>query len=209
MTSDASRQTLDLIHAAQAGEPSARNALAERFLPFALYVVRSKIGRPLRKRMESMDLVQEAMAGAFRSLSDVDPFPEVTDFESWLAKVIHNRVRHEGRRQNQQLRDVRREVAFTDAQGSGAAPAFDPEDLGGVPLDDVAFHEWERILQESLDVLPEIDQRILRLRYYEAQGASWEEIGERVGKSAAAARMANTHALVRLLAHVEARGAAP
>src|SRR5262249_14069822 len=81
-----------LLQLVQTGDKEALNDLYNRYLMRVLAAVRARLGAELRGKLESWDVVQEAMLA---SLKNVQSFTQTSEgaFLNWLAKVVENRIR--------------------------------------------------------------------------------------------------------------------
>src|SRR5438270_155492 len=84
--------TQALLQRVQIGDKEALNELYDRYLMRVLAAVRSRLGAELRGKLESWDVVQDALVA---SLNNVQSFNQSSEgaFLNWLAKVVENRVR--------------------------------------------------------------------------------------------------------------------
>jgi DNA-directed RNA polymerase specialized sigma24 family protein len=63
-------QTQLLVAGAKAGDRASMEQLFHLYSERILRIVRFRMGNELRSQMQSMDLVQDALMGAFRDLGD-------------------------------------------------------------------------------------------------------------------------------------------
>jgi RNA polymerase sigma factor (sigma-70 family) len=103
-------------------------ALCREHAVAARKLARSRLGKVLRRRLDSNDVVQEAFLEAARLyLGSGANRPDPREFRRWLAAVIENRIRslsrfHVGARK----RSILREVPFEQAGDPGTAVHENP-----------------------------------------------------------------------------------
>jgi RNA polymerase sigma-70 factor (ECF subfamily) len=122
-------------------------------------MVYSMAFRLLKSDVEAEDLSQEVFVSAFRSLAG---FKRSAKFSTWIYRITYNKA-------ISQLRKKRSELS-TDNE------VF-LETLGGVDRSDEILSQEEdtgKLLGEAIKQLPEGDQILIMLHYYEDQ--SMEEI---------------------------------
>ena len=86
------KETLTLIKEAKEGDNNALNEVCTRYMDRVHKLVRFRLGEKLRRKAESMDIVQDVM---LKAVKDIDKFD--TDSESrfinWLARLVENTIR--------------------------------------------------------------------------------------------------------------------
>src|SRR6476620_11162918 len=84
--------TQALLQRVQSGDRNALNDLYNRYLMRVLAAVRARLGAELRTKLESWDVVQDALLA---SLKNVGAFNQAGEgaFLNWLAKIVENRIR--------------------------------------------------------------------------------------------------------------------
>ncbi len=147
-----------LLQRASSGSDSGLGELLESFRDSMLAFAGRRIGRQLRRRLSSSDIVQETMLAAreqFRTFRGTHP----KEFQQWLYRLLHSTlvdgIRHH------RLTERRRTDREEDASiGSivGAQPT---------PSRIASDNEQAARLLLALQQLPEEDRRIVQLRYLE------------------------------------------
>ena len=155
------------------------------------------MGRELRSKLESIDVVQDVLMSVLKDLGNFT-YKTEGDFLRWLSRIAENRLRWHVQRLHMNKRDIRREVRL-----NGNRPTA--EDSVVAALDAVVTTTPSAIMskREDLDKLtkaidalkPEYRQVIILTRI---EGLSYKEIGERLSKSADAARMLFSRAMAEL-----------
>ena len=177
----------DLIQRAQAGSPEALNALYERCAGRLLAYVRLRLGRDLRARLESRDILQAAMMKSIEHLNEFKG-EETGSLMGWLARIADNEIRDRADFYQRQRRDAARELPLED---DAPVAALTRSALSRVILDE----EAER-LEAALESLPPAHREVILLRKFEE--LPFADIARRLGKSEDACRMLLARAMTAL-----------
>jgi len=155
--------------------------------PRLLAFIRLKMGRSLRARMESRDILQATFA---KSLLHLDDFEggESRAFTGWLMRIAENEIRDRVDFHGRQRRDAQRDE---DIAGYGEIARRTKSALSRLILDQRA----ER-LEAAIETLSEAHREVILLRAFEE--LSFPEIGRRLGKSEDASRMLYARAMTAL-----------
>jgi DNA-directed RNA polymerase specialized sigma24 family protein len=116
-----------LIERAQGGDRAALNDLCARYQDRVLAAVRLRMGAKLRRKVESWDIVQEVLMGAFRHIKSGD-FGTEGALMKYLNVLVENRLRDEADRQNAQRRNADREISLGARSSSDGNPLIDLPD---------------------------------------------------------------------------------
>ena len=190
-------ETIHLIQIARSGDKNALDDLFRRYGDRLLAIIRMRLGRKLRARMESVDILQEAMAAGVRGIQYVD-FASEGAFLHWMTKVCENRIRDLADHLQAQKRDVNRETPLeqmlpkTDTVFGPIAELChkNTPSLVAVKRENVIM------LEEAIDKLPvEQKEAIILVRY---EGLSYAEAGKKLQRSSDAVRMLVARAIVSL-----------
>ena len=178
----------DVLREALAGSDEALDALYRRYGPRLLAFIRLKMGRSLRARLESRDILQTTFLRSFERLEDFQG-DNVRSLLGWLMRIaereIHDRADFHGRQQ----RDARRDADVNDYAEALAVRTRSA--LTRVILDEQA----ER-LDAALAELSEPHRQVIILRAFEER--SFPEIAREMGKSDDACRMLYARAMTAL-----------
>jgi RNA polymerase sigma-70 factor (ECF subfamily) len=146
------------------------------------------LDQKLRPKLDSVDVVQDALILALDGLKDFT-YKNEGDFLRWLSTIAENRLRDILDRFHADKRDVDREIPFkkegrsTKGDSIGAAgPVRDT-----TPSVIVGKKEALDRLEKALDQLKPEYKEIIVLKKIE--GLSHAEIAERLGKNTGAVRM--------------------
>ena len=188
------RKTQRLITLAKEGDKTALNQLCGAYTTRVLWLVRLRMGKELRLKLESMDVVQDALIYAVRDLGDFT-YKTEGDFVRWLSRVVENRIRDHLDKLHANKRDIRREVQLSrdrisdkDSYVATAGP-IDTTTPSAIMSKSEDFDRLAR----AIDTLkPEYRQAIVLTKI---EGLSYQEIGDQLGKSADAIRMLVSRAM--------------
>ncbi|MER5968390.1 sigma-70 family RNA polymerase sigma factor [Streptomyces sp. NPDC002055] len=144
----------ELVTAARAGDPHARERLVSDCLPLVYNIV----GRALDGHADVDDVVQETM---FRALDGLGGLREPTGFRSWLVAIAMNQIR---RRWN-----ARQQTAVTSLDLAAEAP--DPTgDFTDLTILRLGLSGQRREVAEATRWLDADDRHLLALWWQEAAG---------------------------------------
>jgi RNA polymerase sigma-70 factor (ECF subfamily) len=156
------------------------------------------MGTELRSKLESMDLVQDALMCALRDLGDFT-YRNDGDFLHWLTKIAENRLRDNVDKLHADKRDIRKEIRLNDREQTEIS-AF--EGTAGpikVTTPSVIMSRKEDLdkLERAIDKLrPEYREVIILAKIEEL---SYQQIGDRLGKSIGAVKMLVSRAMMALV----------
>jgi RNA polymerase sigma factor (sigma-70 family) len=170
-----------VVHKGAHGRFAALEQAITSLLPFFQRWTHGRLPRYARRRMDSGDLVQEAIVGVLRNLGEIETADPVA-LRKYLIVAIQNRICDEIRRAN------RGEVANGVSNAADTRPS---------PLEDAIDEENRRQYREALLRLASEDQALLVGRI--DMGLSFEELALVTGRpSPDAARNATRRAALRL-----------
>ena len=104
-------KTQQLVMLAKVGDESALEQLCGAYAERIRRIVRLRMGSELRSKLESLDIVQDAMMSALRGLGDFSYRGEGS-FLRWLSGIAENQIREDLDRLHAAKRDIRKEVAL-------------------------------------------------------------------------------------------------
>lgn len=190
-------KTRHLVALAQDGDESALNRLCNVYGARVLWIIRLRMGAELRTKMESMDVVQDVLMSALKDLGHFT-YKTEGDFLRWLSKIAENRLRGHVQRLHMNKRDIRKEVRLDGYKPTAEDSVVAALDAVVTTTPSVIMSKREDLdkLAKAIDVLkPEYRQVIVLTKI---EGLSYKKIGERLGKSADAARMLFSRAMAEL-----------
>jgi RNA polymerase sigma-70 factor (ECF subfamily) len=177
----------DLLQRARSGSPEALNLLYERCAGRLLAFIRLRLGRDLRSRLESRDILQATLLKSLEHLGDLKG-NETRSLMAWLARIAEHEIRDCADFHHRQRRDAARDTAIDDDAPLAA--------LTRSALSRVILDEQAKQLEEALESLSTDHREVILLRKFEE--LSFAEIGRRLGKSEDACRMLLARAMTAL-----------
>ncbi len=162
-----------------------------------LRIIRLRMGAELRSQMESMDLVQDVLMGALRNLGGFT-YTNEGDFLRWLGTIAENRIRDNLDKLHAGKRDIRKETPLHNhASGStdGRTRVLEPA-RNTTPSLVLSGKEDLDKLEKAIDTLKPEYRRVIV--WAKIDGLSYQEMGDRLGKTADAAGHLLLRAMVAL-----------
>jgi len=189
--------TQALLQRVQTGDREALNELYNRYLMRVLAAVRARLGAELRGKLESWDVVQDALLASLKNVQSFDQSSEGA-FLNWLAKVVENRIRDQLDYFRAEKRDHRLERPLV---GPRSAESSAPLDLPGrscapTPSQALILSEDLARLEKAMDQLPEESRELIVA--VKIEGRTYDEIAQALDKSPDAVRMQVKRALSAL-----------
>jgi RNA polymerase sigma-70 factor (ECF subfamily) len=155
------------------------------------------MSRELRSKLESMDLVQNALIHALGGL-DQFTYKNEGDFVRWLSKIAENELRGSLKKLRADKRDIRKEVRLNNYRpttGGGFSGIPGPIE-STTPSVIMSKKEELDKLEKAIDELkPEYREVIILTKI---DGLSYKEIADKLGKSADAIRKLVSRAMAEL-----------
>ena len=180
-------QTADLLARAKAGSPDAVNLLYERVAARLLAFIRLRLGRELRSRLESRDILQATLLKSYEKLGEFRG-SKARSLMAWLARIAEHQIRDSADHIHRQRRDAAREAPLDD---SAPVPAITRSALSRVILNEEA-----RRLEEALEALSPDHRDVILMRKFEE--LPFAEIAQRTGRTEDACRMLLARAMTAL-----------
>jgi RNA polymerase sigma-70 factor (ECF subfamily) len=190
-------KTRHLVALAKDGDESALDQLCKVYGERVRWVVRLRMGGEIRSKLESMDLVQDALVCALRDLGNFT-YKSEGDFLRWLSEIAENRLRDNLDKLHADKRDIRKEVrldSYRPTTGESFTGAVGPIDAT-TPSAIMSKREDLARLAKALDALKPEYRKVIVLTKIE--GLSYKEIADRLGKSGDAVRMLVSRAIAAL-----------
>ncbi len=177
----------DLLEQAKAGSPEALNLLYERCAGRLLGFIRVRLGKDLRARLESRDVLQSTLLKSLDHLAEFRGH-ETRSLMAWLARIAEHEIRDCADFHHRQRRDAARDIALDD---DAPLPALTRSALSRIILDEEA-----KRLEDAIDSLSPSHREVILLRKFEE--LSFAEMGARLGKSEDGCRMLLARAMTAL-----------
>ena len=186
-----------LFDAARDGDTEARADLLAAYVPQIHAFVRLRMGRDLRRREESMDLVQTVCADFVRRAEGFELRTEPA-FRAWLFQSALNKIREHARFHGRERRDPDRELELLHRATGDAATRNLLDAYGTLCTPSMALAADEECarIESAIEQLPEHYREVLV--WARLVGLPHAEIAERTGRSVGAVRMILGRALAQL-----------
>ena len=176
------QKTRELVTLAKGGDDSALEQLCRVYGERVRRIIRLRMGREIQPRLDSMDLVQDALLSALGGLEDFT-YKNEGDFMRWLSRITQNELRDNLDKLYTEKRDIRKEVRLENYK-----PTTDNGFMGTPEAIEATTPSVIMSKKEDLDKLEKaIDQ--LKPYYREVivlaklDGLSYKEIADRLDKS--------------------------
>ena len=202
MNPDVEQTTRHLVTLAKEGDPSAVDQLCRIYGERIRRIIRLRIDRKLRPKIDSVDIVQDALVQALAGLENFT-YKDEGDFLRWLSKIAENKLRDILDKFHADKRDIRREIPFKKIEANTEGGSFGVDGPLQTTTPSVLLARKEQFdrLERAIDRLkPEYRDVIFLSRI---ERLSHEEIAVRMGKSKGAVAMLLSRALVALTAAYE------
>jgi RNA polymerase sigma-70 factor (ECF subfamily) len=189
--------TQALLRLAQIGDNNALNELYNRYVMRVLAAVRARLGAELRGKLESWDVVQDALLASLKNVHSFDQSSEGA-FLNWLATVVENRIRDQVDYFRAGKRDHRLERPLVAPRSVESSVPLDTPDRSSVPTPSQVLILSEDLarLEQAMDQLPEESRELVVA--VKIEGRTYVEIADATGKSPDSVRMQVKRALLAL-----------
>jgi len=182
MRNHLSHKTQDLVNLARKGDRNSLDQLCAIYGERIRRIIRLRMGKELRSRLESMDLVHEALICALRDLKDFT-YRDEGDFLRWLSQIAENRIRDNIDKLHADKRDIRKESPLNGFTSTGTNPLDRIPQFALSTTPSVILSKKEDLdkLEDAIDGLrPEYREVILLAKI---EGLTYKEIADRLNKS--------------------------
>ena len=193
---------LQLAERAASGDQAAVEQLLELHLPSVRAFVRAHMGRQLRARESSSDIVQSVCR---EMLQHQDRFRHPTEgaFAAWLFTTARRKISNRLRDMERQRRDVAREQPL-DASGCDASPLASAYARFSSPSASLLRREEIERLENAMEQMTEEHREVLTLAHL--AGLSRREIAAQIGSTEEAVRAMLHRAKAKLSLLLEQQG---
>jgi RNA polymerase sigma-70 factor (ECF subfamily) len=140
------------------------------------------MGGELRSKLDSMDLVQDALLSALGGLGDFT-YKNEGDFLRWLSKITQNALRDNLDKLYTDKRDIRKEVRLENYEPTTGSGFVGTPGAIEATTPSVIMSKKEDLdkLEKAIDELKSDYREVIVLS--KMDGLSYKEIGDRLGKS--------------------------
>ena len=190
-------KTRELVALARDGNESALNQLWRVYGARVHWIMRLRMGGELRSKLESMDLVQDALVSALGGLENFT-YKNEGDFLRWLSTIAENRLRDNLDKLHADKRDIRKETRLDKLVSTtkGGVKRFPGPIETTTPSVIMSRKEEFDNLSKAIDLLKPEYRKVILLAKIE--GLTYKEIGQRLDKSTDAVGMLLSRAMVAL-----------
>lgn len=193
--------TPELIRRAQAGDMQAMHQLLARHQAQILVFIRLSLGRTLRAKEGSGDILAEVMLAIWQNIQQFKDEGEGA-FIRWVRRIMENEIRDKA--DYWQAKKRRGEEIMLGAGGSNSgSPELQLRTLDPTPTEELLRRQhWEHI-EQALEMLSEDDREVIIQR--DLEGLSFSKIGETMDCTEDTARMRRQRAWKKLLIILRSR----
>ena len=181
-------ETTELLLDAKGGSDKALNRLLERCAGRLLALIRLRMDRELRARMESRDILNATLLKAFQHLDQFEK-ADGSSLMGWLVRIAENELRDQRDYHGRERRNAAQVVTLD--QGLDGLEARLRSQTSRL-----FFKEELTRVERAMQSLAPQHCEVILLRKFEE--LSFAAIGERMGKSADACRMLLARAMAAL-----------
>jgi len=176
------QKTQELVTLAKGGDEPALGRLCSVYGERIRRIIRLRMGAEIRPRLDSMDLVQDALISALGGLKDFT-YKNEGDFLRWLVRITQNQLRDNLDKIYTDKRDIRKEVRLENY-----GPTTDGGFIGNpapiqVTTPSVIMSKKEDLdkLEQAIDKLKPDYKEVIVLA--KIDGLSYKEIADKLGKT--------------------------
>jgi len=194
--------TRHLVILAKEGDQPAIEQLCRIYGERVRRIIRLRIDSKLRPKIDSVDVVQDALILALAGLKDFT-YRNEGDFLRWLSRIAENKLRDILDKFHAEKRDIRREIPFKKVEMDTEEGSFGIAGPLQTTTPSVLLFRQEQLdrLERAIDELkPEYREVIFLSRI---ERLSHAEIAAKMGKSKGAVAMLLSRALIALTAAYE------
>jgi len=190
-------KTQHLVALAQKGDGSALNQLCSVYGERVRRIIRLRLDRKLRPKLDSVDIVQDALVSALRGLKDFT-YKNEGDFLRWLCRIAENRLYDILDKFHADKRNVHKEIPFKKEDRRTEGDVIGAEDPAWTTTPSAILCRKEALdrLEKALDKLKPEYREIIVLKMLE--GLSHAEIAQQLGKKEGTSRVMLARALAAL-----------
>jgi RNA polymerase sigma-70 factor (ECF subfamily) len=188
---DESMSTRVLVQKFQDGDQAALDELFQRYYPRVLASVRLRLGSGLRKKEQSMDIVQDVMLEAFQRIGTIK-FASDGDFMRYLRQVVLHEICDKADFWEAAKRNRKKEVPLKNDRSSMSGNPLNTKAICSDLTPSKIFSRLEdmAVMEKAMDRLAEksLESRDLFVDVA-IEGRSYAEIAAEAGSTPDAIRM--------------------
>ncbi|HZU36752.1 MAG TPA: sigma-70 family RNA polymerase sigma factor, partial [Gemmataceae bacterium] len=172
------------IEEARRGSTEALGRALDHCRAYLLLVANQDLPGDLRAKVGASDLVQQTFLEAQQDFAQFHGH-SADELLAWLRQLLRNNLTNITRHyRDTDKRQVSREVSLTDTPAHDLLHAL--ADDGASPSKNLQAREQDTAVRQAIERLPEPYRQVIEWRNYEE--LAFEEIGQRLERSAEAAR---------------------
>jgi len=175
-------KTQHLVALAKNGDHSAIDQLCKIYNEHVRRIVRLRMDKEIRPKLDSIDVVQDALFFALQGIENFT-YTNEGDFLRWLSKIAQNVLYNNLDKLHADKRDIRREIRLEPNITKNRGDFVEVPGLMDTTTPSAIMSKKEDLdkLEKAIDRLkPEYREIIILAKI---EGLSYEEIGHRLGKS--------------------------
>jgi RNA polymerase sigma-70 factor (ECF subfamily) len=190
-------KTQHLVALAKKGDQPAIDQLCRVYGERVRRIIRFRLDTKLRPKLDSIDLVQDALVLALGGLKDFT-YRNEGDFLRWLSRIAENKLHDIVKKFHADKRDIRKEISFKQEERSTDGRFYGAAEPIGTTTPSVIMRKKEALdrLEKALDTLKPEYKEVIVLKKIE--GLTHAEIAERLNKSPNAVPMLLFRAMAAL-----------
>ena len=188
-----------LIEKAREGDDAAQSDLAEHVQNYISIMADQKLEKSIRTNVGPSDIVQQTLIQMVKGIDNYRG-QSTAEFYGWLNQIVKNEAKRASRDLKRQKRDIRRQTSM-DGQDSVVRRMNTPQDAHPTPGTEAISKERIELFYRALEQLPEDYATVIRLRNLDE--LSFDEIGEKMGRSSGAVSKLWFRAIVKFQAELD------
>ncbi|MFM8570605.1 MAG: RNA polymerase sigma factor [Pirellula sp.] len=174
------------------------NEWIKRYKPLLQSIAAREIGKELVRKVDTSDVIQETLSAAQANFHDMSA-KRPREIRGYLRRILLNKIEDLRRRfLKSKKRDVSRELSSEEISSDEFRQIASDEES---PLDLMIDEEHFRKVMNAIRALPDEIQRVLEWRF--ERGMTFEQIGDRIGRSKDDVRMLIQRCIARLKKQLE------
>jgi RNA polymerase sigma-70 factor (ECF subfamily) len=176
------QKTQRLVSLAKEGDQPAIDQLCKIYGERVHRIIRLRLDRKLRQKLDSVDVVQDALILALGGLKDFT-YRNEGDFLRWLCRIAENKLHDILKKFHADKRDIRKEISFKQERSSTESRFYGAAEPIGTTTPSVIMRKKEALdrLEKALDTLKPEYKEVIVLKKIE--GLSHAEIADKLNKS--------------------------